>query len=93
MRSLVISMTLALFAATAASAGTDTQGQPRVIACYKEVKVGAQYSVKKVLIQPAERKYLKKGDVIRLVEYPAVYREDRKLIKPEHVVMKEIPCQ
>jgi hypothetical protein len=92
MRGLVISMMVALVGATAAQAGSETQGQPRVIACYKEEKIGAQYSVKKVLIQPAERKYLKKGDVIRLVEYPAVYREDRKLIKPAHVVMKEIPC-
>ncbi|MCT4608621.1 MAG: hypothetical protein N4A70_05390 [Pelagimonas sp.] len=93
MRKTGFTLALALFGATSAFAGNATTEKHRVIACYKEVKVGAQYSVKKVLVKKAKRVYLKRGDLIQLVEYPAVYREDKKLIKPAHVVMKEIPCK
>ncbi|MCT4559499.1 MAG: hypothetical protein N4A61_15735 [Pelagimonas sp.] len=92
MKNLISALILALLGSHAAADAADS-GQPRLIACYKEVKVGAQYSVKKVLIKKAERKYIKRGEDIRLVEYPAVYREDKTLIKPAHVVMKEVVCK
>lgn len=64
----------------------------RLIACYKQVKVPAKYKVSKVLIKAAERKYIKRNGRIELVEYPAIYREDREKISDEHLLMQQIPC-
>lgn len=65
---------------------------PRVLECYKRVTVPAQYSTKKVLIRKAQQKYLQKGDILQLVEYPAIYREDKTLVKPEHQLLQKISC-
>lgn len=89
MRAGLIPFGLAIVLATGAAA----EGEPRLIACYQKVTKPAQYSVKKVLIKKPERKYLKRNGRIELVEYPAVYREDRTLLREEHIVMQEIPCK
>ena len=62
------------------------------LGCYQNVTVPAQYSVKHVLIKKPERKYVKIGDIIELREYPAVYKEEKTLIKPEHKLLKEVAC-
>jgi len=80
-----------LMAASDARAQEPTQRE-RLLACYQQVKVPAKYSVNKVKIKEAERKYIRRNNRIELVEYPAVYREDRTLVEPAHVVMQEIPC-
>jgi hypothetical protein len=85
---MILAFGVLMLSCTAVWAGSS----PRVIACYKEVQVPAKYQIKKVLIKKAEQKYLKKGDMIRLVEYPAIYREDKKLVAPAHVLMREVPC-
>ncbi len=65
----------------------------RVIACFKEVDVPAKYSVKKVLVKEAERKYVRRSGLVLLLEYPAVYHEDKTLVEPAHVVMREVNCK
>jgi len=82
---------LALLAAPGAQAQGESQRE-RLVACYNQVKVPAKYSVNKVKIKDAERKYIRRNGRIELVEYPAVYREDKTLVEPAHVVMQEIPC-
>ena len=77
------------FAATAAMAQAQ---EPTVIGCYVKAKVPAQYEVSKTLIKEPVRKYIKRNGRYELVEYPAIYREDRKLIKEEYFVMKEVVC-
>ena len=85
-----------IMAATAAEAGSQTKAKvdknARLIACYKEVTVPAKYHVKKILIKGPERQYWRRNGRVELVEYPAVYKEEKTLIKPEHVVMQQISC-
>lgn len=80
---------LTVMAAVPAHAGDNA----RVLACFKEVKVAAQYSVKKVLVKEAERKYVRRNGLVLLVEYPAIYREDKTLVEPEHILMREVKCK
>jgi len=80
-----------LMAGTAAGAAEEKQRE-RLIACFKEVKVPAKYEVSKVLIEKPKRYYVRRNGRVELVEYPAVYREDKKLLEPAHVVMREIVC-
>lgn len=75
--------------AVAAQAG---EGKPRLLGCYQKVLVPAQYEVTKTKIKEAERKYVKRNGRYELLEYPAVFREDKKLIKKEYYVMQKIPC-
>ncbi len=65
----------------------------RVIACYKEINVPARYDVKEVLIQEPSRKYVRRNGLVLLLEYPAIYREDKTLIEAEHIVMREVVCK
>ena len=65
----------------------------RVVACFKEVNVPAKYSVKKVRVKEAERKYVRRDGLVLLLEYPAVYREDKTLVEPAHVLMREVKCR
>lgn len=64
-----------------------------VLACYKEVTVPATYDVKKVLLKAPERKYVRRNGLVLLLEYPAIYREDKTLVEPEHVLMREVVCK
>jgi len=86
---LKIAIISACFAVTAG--GAQAQG-PTLIGCYKKVKVPAQYEVSKTLIKEPVRKYIKRNGRYELVEYAAIYQEDRKLIKEEYFVMKEVVC-
>jgi len=65
----------------------------RVLACYKEITVPARYSTNKVLLKEPTRKYVRRDGLVLLIEYPAVYREDKKLIEAEHIVMREVACK
>lgn len=79
--------------AVMASAPAATADKARVIACYKEVTVPARYDVKEVLVQEPSRKYVRRNGLVLLVEYPAIYREDKTLIEAEHIVMREVVCK
>ncbi|WP_101066322.1 hypothetical protein [Roseovarius salinarum] len=87
-----IILTAGACAAAAPAAAETQQGKARLIACYQRVVVPAQYEETKVKIKEPVRKYIKRNGRIELVEYPAIYRVDRKLVKEEHVEMQEIPC-
>ena len=69
-----------------------SEGQPRLLGCYKKVLVPAEYHVTKTKIKDAERKYVKRNGRYELLEYPAVYQEHKTLIKGEYYVMREIAC-
>lgn len=65
----------------------------RLLACFNEVTVPAKYSVKKILMEPARQAYVKRTTGrVELVEYPAVYREEKTLVEPSYQLMKPIPC-
>jgi hypothetical protein len=49
--------------------------------------------VTKTKIKDAERKYVKRNGRYELLEYPAIFREDKKLIKEEYYVMQQIVCK
>ncbi|WP_113910915.1 hypothetical protein [Roseovarius dicentrarchi] len=65
----------------------------RVVACYKEVTVPARYDVKKVLVKETSRQYVRRNGLVLLLEYPAIYREDKTLVEAEHVLMREVVCK
>lgn len=91
-RRVVMSALALSFCAFGTSAFADA-GKPRVLGCYKEVTVPAQYSVTRHLEEKPRREYIKRRTgIIELVEYPAVYREEKKLIKNAYKVMREVPC-
>lgn len=63
------------------------------IGCFQQVEVPATYSVKRVEIKKSHRKYIKRTNGrIDLMEYPAVYREDKTLVAKAHTVMREVKC-
>jgi len=83
----VLFLTCALMTGGAAHAQ-----DPKLIGCFQQVHVPAQYEVTKVKIKEAERKYIRRNGRIELIEYAPVYREDKKLIREAYQVMQEIPC-
>ncbi len=91
-KALAASGIVLLASASQAQTGSNTDNA-RLLACYKEVKVPAKYDVTKVLIKAPERKYVRRNGLVLLLEYPAVYREDKKLIEAEHIVMQEVRCK
>lgn len=63
------------------------------IGCYRQMIVPAKYSVKKIKIKDSYRQYIKRTNGrIDLMEYPAVYREERTMVAPAEKVMRQIPC-
>jgi hypothetical protein len=63
------------------------------VGCFQQVQEPAQYSIKRVKIKDSYRQYVKRTNgQIDLMEYPAVYREDKKLVSEAHTVMREIVC-
>ncbi|WP_147438888.1 hypothetical protein [Roseovarius spongiae] len=88
---------LALMAGTSAAQASQSVAKldpnARILACYKEVTIPAKYHVTKVLVSKASQHYLRKGGLVYLVEYPAVYRENKRLVEPEHIVMREVGCK
>ena len=66
----------------------------KLLACFEEVTVPAKYSTKKILMEAARQAYVKRATgQIDLVEYPAVYREEKTLVEPEYKLMKQIACR
>jgi hypothetical protein len=88
---LLAGLALALSPAALAN-GRPDDPNARLVACYDEVTVPAKYHVEKVLVEPAKRKYVRKGGRVELWEYPAVYREKKTLIEESYVLMKQVPC-
>ena len=63
------------------------------VGCYQEVKVPAQYSVKRVKIKDEYRQHIKRTNGrIHLMEFPAGYREDKTKVAEAHTVMRKIVC-
>jgi hypothetical protein len=63
------------------------------IGCYRQVQIPAKYSVKKILIKESYRQYIKRANGrIDLMEYPPVYREEKKMVAPPETVMREVTC-
>lgn len=68
------------------------EGGPRLLGCFQRVVVPAEYHVTKTLIKKEERKYVKRNGRYELLEYPAIYKENKRLIRAEYHKMQEIPC-
>ena len=64
----------------------------KTVACYNKVLVPAKYSVTKVKIKEGKQQYEHRNGRIELVDYPPLYKEQRKLVEPEYYVMRPIPC-
>ncbi|UXX83730.1 hypothetical protein [Roseovarius pelagicus] len=88
-----LALIAAVSMAQAGSSTTKLDPNAKILACYKEVTIPAKYDVKKVLVKKAEQKYLRQGNLVYLVEYPAVYREDKTLVEAEHIVMRQVGCK
>jgi len=68
--------------------------QARLIACFEDVLMPAKYLVEHVLVREAYRQYVKrKSGQVELVEYPAVYRQERTLLEPAHRLLRETRCK
>ncbi len=65
----------------------------RTVACFDKVYVEPEFNLSKKLIQPAKRVYVKRGGLIELVEYAAVYREYKTKVKDGYWVLREIVCK
>lgn len=78
-----------------ASAPAYANGQnPKRVGCYVQVNVPAKYRVKQVKIKDSYRQYIKRfNGQIDLVEYPAIYREEKRMIEEAHIVMREVTCK
>ena len=82
---------ISFFIAAPVSAANESRATR--LGCYQEVKVPAQYSVKRVKIKDEYRQYIKRTNGrIDLMEFPAVYREDKTKVAEAHTVMREIVC-
>ena len=107
MRIVHMSMFALLIATTAATAQApaypgeieeelvDVNGKTaRRLACFEEVMMPAKVLVEHVLISPEKRQYVKRRNgTLELVEYPAAYREERTLLEPGYVELRQIPCK
>ncbi len=89
-KTAMIACLVLLTSTPSAQAGSD---RARVVACYKETTVPARYDVKEVLIKEPSRKYVRRNGLVLLLEYPAIYREDKTLVEAEHVLMREVVCK
>lgn len=85
-------LAITLGATMIALSSTAHAQEPRLIGCYQRVLVPAEYDVKKILVKEPVRKYIKRNGRIELVEYAAIYREEKTLVKDEYYVMQEISC-
>ena len=66
----------------------------KIIGCFEEVLVPATYTVKKVKLKDAYQQYERQANgLVYLLEYPAVFREDRTLHTEEHIVMRPVTCE
>lgn len=86
-------VTLAVLCLCAGPAFAAPPEKGRTIACFDKVYVEPEFSTSKELIQPAKRVYVKRGGLIELVEYAAVYREHKTKVKDGYWVLREIVCK
>ncbi len=99
MRIVFMSMVCVLISAQNAAAQeevfVDVNGrQARLIACFEDVMMPAKYLVEHILMTPERRQYVKRRNgTVELVEYPAVYRQERTLLEPAYRELREIPCK
>jgi hypothetical protein len=88
-----LSPLVAISFVVAASVSAVDESRPTRVGYYQEVKVPAQYSVKRVKIKDEYRQNIKRTNGrIDLMEFPAVYREDKTKVAEVHTVMREIVC-
>lgn len=97
MRAHALVLAALLFAAPAYAAENtyvEVNGERALLlACFKEVTVPARFEVKHILLTPAKRQYVKRlFGRIDLVEIPAVYVEERTLLEPEHILLRQVQC-
>lgn len=93
-RNIGVGIMLAVCCAQPGIAAEDPKAQnARLLKCYEKVLVPAKYAVSKKLVKPVTRKYVHRGGLVELWEYPAVYEEIRKLIAEEYFLMREAPCK
>lgn len=96
---VVLASVIALlaFAQTAAAEDVyvDVNGRKaRLIACFEDVMMPAKYLVEHILVTPEKRQYVKRRDgTVELVEYPAVYRQERTLLEPAYRELRQVPCK
>ena len=77
----------------AAPASAADESRATRLGCYQEVKVPAQFSVKRVKIKDEYRQYIKRmNGRIDLIKFPAVYCEDTTKVAEAHTIMREIVC-
>ncbi|MEL6609351.1 MAG: hypothetical protein AAFO93_10630 [Pseudomonadota bacterium] len=88
----VVTVALLFAVATRASAEVRLDPNHRLIACYEEVTIPAEFYVTKKLLKEAERKYIRRNNRIELIENPAIYEEIRTLKSPRQNVLREISC-
>lgn len=89
----LVALGLSAGAVSAQTTKVDPQGERyKLLNCFENVQVPAKYRVTKKLVKAPERRYVKKGNMIELREYPAIYQEIRTKVKDAYVVMKEVPC-
>lgn len=94
MRSTVLHAGFLFLALSLAATGAKSEdAHAKRIACYKKDFVPATYNTRQELVTPATRKYVRRGQLIELWEYPPVYREIRTLKKDAHYVMREVACK
>jgi len=88
-----IATTAAAQAQTAQGGAIQASSSDRRIACYREVEVPAEYRVEQHLVTPAQQYYFRRvNGVVELRERPAVYHEERIIVREARVVMQEVPC-
>ncbi|MGR3368170.1 MAG: hypothetical protein ACU0CC_03995 [Sagittula sp.] len=90
-RVLAWTLVLASLANSAASA-VDTDGVPAP-RCYKKVSVEAKYDYSRRLVRKARLVHDEndKGQ-ITMTHYPAIYIEEKTLVTPAYVLLREVKC-
>ena len=91
----VIAVMISVTGAAAEETYVEVNGErARLIACFEEVMMPAKYLVEHVLVTPAKRQYVKRRNgTVELVEYPAVYVEERTLLEPGYLELRQITCK
>ena len=91
----VIAIVISASGASAEEVYVDVNGErARLIACFEDVMMPAKYLVEHVLVTPAKRQYVKRRNgTVELVEYPALYVEERTLLEPAYRELRQIPCK
>lgn len=90
-RFIILGISLCVLASVPVQASAQ---KSKRLGCFIQVNVPAQYSVKKIKVKDSYRQYVKRvNGQIDLMEYPAVYREEKKLIKGPEIIMRQVKCK